>query len=99
MNHPSTHHTGLRFKPGLVFATPAARAVLRAASVSALALLLRHLRGDWGELCEADRVQNELALTTGARVLSSYTLPEGEKIWLISEAHHTITTILLPDDY
>jgi hypothetical protein len=61
-------------------------------------LLTRHATGDWGELCKYDRRQNEIALRDGYRVLSSYEVPAG-RVWVITEADRSITTILLPEEY
>jgi len=59
----------------------------------------RHADGDWGDLDEHDRKANEYALEHGLRVLSAYTLGSGEKIWIITEADRSSTTILLPEEY
>jgi hypothetical protein len=60
--------------------------------------LARHAAGDWGDLCAFDRRQNEIALRDGYRVLSSYEVPAG-RIWIITEADRSVTTILLPEEY
>lgn len=60
--------------------------------------LKRHLSGDWGEVCEADRRENEFALRNGARLLSAYTVDD-HKIWIITEADRSSTTILFPEEY
>jgi hypothetical protein len=60
--------------------------------------LARHATGDWGDLCAFDRRQNEIALREGLRVLSSYDVPAG-RLWIITEADRSITTILLPEEY
>ena len=60
--------------------------------------LARHATGDWGDLCAFDRRQNERALRVGERIFSSYESPAG-KVWIITEADRSITTILLPEDY
>lgn len=99
MNLPSTHHTGPRFKLGRILATPAALKIIADARVSIIDLLIRHMRGDWGELSDSDRQQNELAVTTGQRILSSYALPGGRTVWLITEADRCATTFLLPGEY
>ncbi|AXV85778.1 plasmid related protein [Ralstonia solanacearum] len=80
-------------------ATPAAVAVLSAADVSIFKLLNRHARGDWGDLSDEDRQQNDQATTTGQRVLSSYLVGNGQKVWIITEWDRSLTTVLLPDDY
>jgi hypothetical protein len=61
--------------------------------------LARHANGDWGEVDEHDREANEYAVENGLRVLSAYTLSSGEKIWIITEADRSSTTILLPSEY
>lgn len=61
--------------------------------------LARHARGDWGDLCDADRHQNELALAQGMRLFSAYNDRSGARFWIITEADRSATTVLLPDDY
>ncbi|MFH1087411.1 MAG: hypothetical protein V1737_02340 [Chloroflexota bacterium] len=61
--------------------------------------LARHRRGDWGDLCEDDKKENELSLKEGFRLLSAYESGELPKIWIITEADRSATTILFPDDY
>ena len=99
MNPPCANCTDARFPLGRVVITPAASAALEAAAIPEVLLLARHVRGDWGELTEEDRLQNELALLLDLRVLSSYALPASGKVWVITEADRAATTILLPDDY
>jgi len=65
-------------------------------------LLERHARGDWGNVCAEDWRANEDALRLGLRLFSSYVVlagPPEEKVWIITEADRSITTILLPNDY
>jgi len=59
----------------------------------------RHARGDWGDLGEADRRQNEIALAQEMRLFSAYNDRSGTRFWIITEADRSATTILLPDDY
>lgn len=87
------------FPLGRVVATPAALAVLGAADILASDLLLRHQTGDWGDLDEEDRLQNDNALQFGGRLLSSYRLRTGKTVWIITEHDRSITTVLLPEDY
>jgi hypothetical protein len=61
--------------------------------------LTRHANGDWGEIDEHDRKANEYALDHGLRVMSVYTLSSGERIWVVTEADRSSTTILLPEEY
>lgn len=64
-----------------------------------LTALARHARGDWGEVCEADREENELSLREGFRLISVYTTAAGERFWIITEADRSATTVLLPEEY
>jgi hypothetical protein len=61
--------------------------------------LARHADGDWGELDEHDRRENEVSLAQGLRLLSAYRDRSGRKFWIITEADRSATTILLPEDY
>jgi hypothetical protein len=83
---------------GRVVATPGALNLLSEIGEDPFDFLARHAAGDWGELCAFDRRQNEIALRDGYRVLSSYDFPAG-RVWIITEADRSITTILLPEEY
>ena len=83
---------------GRVMATPGALKLLMEAGGHPFDLLARHATGDWGELCAFDRRQNEVALRDGNRILSSYRVG-GNKVWIITEADRSVTTILLPEEY
>ena len=83
---------------GRVVATPGALEVLGKSGGCALDYLARHATGDWGDLCIHDRRENERSLRHGMRVLSSYPVGE-ERLWVITEADRSVTTILLPEEY
>lgn len=91
--------TSPRFRPGQVVATPGALAALGENDSDCSEYLGRHLRGDWGDLCDDDKQANDEALKEGLRLLSAYRLRDGTKIWIITEADRSVTTALLPDDY
>ena len=61
--------------------------------------LKRHARGDWGNLCPEDKEQNNLALKDSSRLLSAYEHWSLPKIWIITEADRSVTTVLFPDEY
>jgi len=61
--------------------------------------LLRHVVGDWGDLCEGDKQANEKALVDDSRLLSAYKSDSLPKIWIITEADRSSTCILFPNDY
>lgn len=72
------------------------------ASEEVLGFLERHRSGDWGEVCRGDATLNDLSLRSGDdrdRILSAYRLEDGERIWIITEADRSVTTILTPEEY
>lgn len=89
----------IKFNLGRVVATPGAIEALKNAEVQGTTYLQRHMCGDWGDLCVDDLAENELSLKEGFRLLSAYRLPDLVKIWIITEADRSVTTILLPEEY
>jgi len=87
------------FSPGRLVATRGALALLAQTNKSHLEFLSRHLRGDWGDLCAEDKTENELSLKHGYRLMSSYPVTETKKLWIITEADRSVTTLLLPEEY
>ena len=62
--------------------------------------LSKHHNGDWGNLDEEDKMLNDIAVEDGGRILSAYEIGENKvKIWIITEADRSYTTILLPEEY
>ncbi|HTZ59919.1 MAG TPA: hypothetical protein VMB49_17545 [Acidobacteriaceae bacterium] len=88
-----------RFPLGRVVATPGALQALEESGESPGVFLKRHLTGDWGEVDDHDRRENELSVIQGFRLLSAYTLSNGTKLWIITEADRSATTLLLPSEY
>lgn len=87
------------FRLGAVVATPGAISALEQAGQSAWFLLSRHVQGDFGEVDAEDRQANLEAIQVGERILSSYTLGTGERLWVITEADRSSTCVLKPEDY
>lgn len=88
-----------RFPLGRLVATPGALEALNEAAESFWPYITRHGNGDWGDVGQEDKAENELSLKGGFRLLSAYTLQDGKKIWIITEADRSATTILLPEEY
>ena len=61
--------------------------------------LKRHWQGDWGEISEEDKQENEFSLKERLRLFSAYEAEGLPKIWIITEADRSATTILFPDEY
>ena len=87
------------FNPGVTVITPGALDALAAAEQHPGDFLTRHLNGDWGELCEDDKAENQTALECDLRLMSAYRTSAGQKLWIITEADRSVTTILLPEEY
>ena len=64
-----------------------------------MAYIIKHVTLDPGDLSKADIKENWLSLEHGFRILSAYTLSNGQRVWLITEANRASTTILLPEEY
>lgn len=87
------------FSLGRLVATPGALEALAAAGQSPTEFLNRHVRGDWGDVCDEDKQANEDALKDGTRILSAYKTNLGLTVWCLTEADRSSTCILLPDEY
>ncbi len=88
-----------RFTLGRILATPGALEALDEASQEWLVFLQRHAVGDWGELDPHDWQENEAALVHGGRLFSAYNLATEQRLWIITEADRSATTLLLPAEY
>ena len=89
------------FPLGIVLTTPGIIRLLEEHGASTDALqpfLNRHQCGDWGALDDEDKAENTLSIEKGFRILSAYHL-YGQKIWIITEADRSATTVLLPSEY
>lgn len=90
---------GPLFPLGRVLATPGAIETCTRASVEPQGLLDRHVRGDWGDMDPEDLAANDHALRYGGRLFSAYSLPTRDRLWIITEADRSATTLLLPMEY
>jgi hypothetical protein len=87
------------FPLGQIVATPGVLAALERAKQTPTCFLARHAIGDWGELEPSDVAENEYSVAHGFRLLSSYQTDAGERLWIITEADRSATTLLLPEEY
>lgn len=88
-----------KFPLGRIVATPGALKALEETNQNPLEFLERHQAGDWGELCEEDKHENEFSVCNGFRILSAYRTLHDVKVWVITEADRSVTTLLLPHEY
>jgi hypothetical protein len=89
----------VRFPLGQTVATPGALEAFARTGETPLPFLAQHVDGNWGEVDEHDKAENDLSVEQGFRILSAYRLTDNTTIWIITEADRSITTILLPEEY
>jgi len=87
------------FKIGATGFTPGALAAMERANQEPWEFLDRHSSGDWGDVSSVDWRENESSLENGLRLLSSYRTASGERLFAITEADRSVTTLLLPEEY
>ena len=70
---------------GQLVATPTALAALQEAGQSQQEFLVRHALGEWGDLRDEDRNENQLSLERGFQLFSSYQTNAGDEVWIITD--------------
>ena len=93
-----TTATTKKFDLGRVVITIGARDIIQDSMPKLNEIIARHQNGDWGDIDEEDKELNDMALSSESRLLSSYSI-DGHRIWVITEADRSSTTILLPSEY
>ena len=91
------------FELGQIVATPSVLRHLEQHAVFPAALLSRHQHGDWGNVDPEDAKANDLAVLSGARVISSFTVAY-VVVWVITESagsagNRASTCLLFPEEY
>lgn len=87
------------FALGMIVSTPGAIMALEKAGQLPHEFVHRHAACDWGDLDQYDCKTNEQALREGGRLLSAYSTKNGTRLWIITEADRSVTTLLLPSEY
>jgi hypothetical protein len=95
----NTTPSPVRFSLGRLFMTPGASEALEEAGQSAQEFLSRHARLEQGELSTEDHKENLFSVDKPLRIFSTYKTAQGVKLWVITEADRSATTILLPSEY
>ncbi|RKF49263.1 hypothetical protein BCY88_18845 [Paraburkholderia fungorum] len=86
------------FRLGQIVATRGVLKHLERHSIQVDPYLHRHALGDWGDVPPEDALANERAVTHGAGILSSYEVA-GKRVWLVTGADCSATTLLFPSGY
>jgi hypothetical protein len=98
----SVRHKLPMFSLGNVVATPGALDLLDRHALNVITILRRHRWGDFGAVCDKGRASNLVAIGNGARILSAYEIGpdcKTERLWVLTEADRSSTTLLLPAEY
>lgn len=86
-----------RFDPGRIVVTSEATEVLSWTVISAA--VERHTMGDWGEVWEERKQENEDALQgEGDRLFSIYRAGDSMKFCVVSDTRQGVTTVMLADE-
>ncbi len=93
----SSFESGLRVSLGEIVITPGAASVLSQDEIRKA--ILRHSRGDWGDLDLEDAQSNDLHLQQGGPIASIYRSSTGQKFYVVTESDRATTTVLLPSEY
>jgi hypothetical protein len=104
-NSTKTSSPPHRFALGTLVITPGAVKAFAGTGDWPAEYLQRHERGDWGQVGDADKKMNDAACANEGdadrqyRVLSAYSTKNKTRIWVVTEADRSVTTILLPEEY
>jgi hypothetical protein len=88
-----------KFELGRIVTTPGALEALELPGQDAAFFLDKHAQGDWGDVAPDDQAENEKALQDGGRLVSLHMTLKGDALLIITEADHSLTTLLTPDEY
>lgn len=84
------------FPLGKTCMTPGVRDALTADEIKSC--FYRHSNGDFGDICKEDWNENLFSLDRRLRIFSVY-LVRTQKVYVITEADRSVTTILFASEY
>jgi hypothetical protein len=99
VNESRTTPVPVRFPLGNIYVTPGAMDALQDANQHAGEFINRHARLERGELGDEDHRENLYSVTRPLRIFSAYRTARGVKVWCVTEADRSATTLLLPSEY
>jgi hypothetical protein len=92
------HHRTLLFEPGALIFSESVSRLMTERRIDPLFYFRRHARGDWGDVPDEQRRQNNAALRSGGPLQSVYTLCRGLRLVILTHADRSETRITLPDE-
>lgn len=99
LNATTTAKTTRRFPLGRTYLTLGAIEALTEAGQSPQEFISCHARLEQGEVCDEDHRENLFSVDKSLRIFSAFKTIQGVKLWVITEADRSVTTILLPSEY
>jgi len=94
---PSCERRPYVLQPEKIVATANAADTIDQCEIAAA--LERHFCGDWGDVSLEDKAENDASVKSDGLVLSVHHTLEGVEFWIITDAGHELTTVLMPEDY
>ena len=90
------------FTSGNIYMTPGIQDLMEE-GLNPSSYLIRHIHGDYGDLCLSDCDLNRQSIPLRDRIMSSYVTPYG-KMWIMTEwedpeVDKPYTTLLTPAEY
>ena len=80
------------FRLGKLVMTTGALKCMGEYAIDPVKLIQRHVQGDWGDLSADDKKENDYSVTRSLRIFSAYGTGDS-KLWIITEADRSVTTI------
>ncbi len=87
------------FDLGTVEMRTRAAAALKANNMTADDLLARHQRGDWGDMHEVGRRNNDAGIENALQLYSRYLLPDGTEVHIETGGDRAATIIFLEEEH
>lgn len=84
-----------RFSLGKVIINPSVESRVQDGSLNAELFLERHAQGDWGEVPPDRRRANDLGVTHRDLVFSRYVLDQSSRLYVITDAERSSTSLWL----
>jgi hypothetical protein len=86
------------FSLGHLIATSGVNAHIIDNGIDPTPFIRQHHCGRWGDVPPEDAQENDFSVLNDFRILSSYQMA-GKRVWIITEADRSSTTLLFPAEY
>lgn len=86
------------FAPGSIQLSEEVRWLASKSLIDPLPYVHRHVRGDWGEVGEAERQANDMALECGAPMTSRFAITPRLSLIVVTSSDQGTTVVQLPEE-